>query len=93
MQVAKYQNTITLFLVQCPMKTSPSATLVHTQSWRAGLYKADILPPPSVGLTNSANSQGKLNDKDRVAAEWHHWNQRARQCDRVRARRSVIQAQ
>lgn len=59
MQVAKYQNTITLFLVQCPMKTSP---------------------PPSVGLTNSANSQGKLNDKDRVAAEWHHWNQRARQC-------------
>lgn len=48
MQVAKYQNTITLFLVQCPMKTSPSATLVHTQSWRAGLYKADIPTPPAL---------------------------------------------
>lgn len=85
MPVAKYQNTITLFLVQCPMKTSPSATLV--QDW--------VFPqfPPNVGLTNTANSQGKLNDKDRVASGWHHSNQRARQCARVHARCSLIQAQ
>lgn len=66
MWVAKYQNTITLFLVQCPEKNSPSATLVHTQSWRAGLYKAYIPPQRWSNVTNSANSQGKLNDKDRV---------------------------
>lgn len=66
MQVAKYQNTITLFLAQCPVKSSPSATLVHAQSWRAGLYRAYI--PPHVGLMSpaAANSQGKLNDKDGV---------------------------
>lgn len=93
MQVAKYQNTITLFLVQCPMKTSPSATLVHTQSWRAGLYKADILHPPSPALVSPTAPTLKESSMTRIAAEWHHWNQCARQCARVRARRSVIQAQ
>lgn len=59
MQVAKYQNTITLFLAQCPVKSSPSATLVHAQSWRAGLYRAYIPPPRRSNVTSSSQLSRK----------------------------------
>lgn len=66
MQVAKYQNAITLFLARRTVKNSPSATLVHTQSRRPGLYKTYILRRRST-FPAGAKSQGKLNDSERRA--------------------------
>lgn len=66
MQVAKYQNAITLFLARRTVKNSPSATLVHIQSRQAGLYKTYILPRRSTSPAG-AKSQGKLNDSERRA--------------------------
>lgn len=66
MQVAKYQNAITLFLAQRTVKNSPSATLVHTQSQRPGLCKTYI-PPRRSASPAGAKSQGKLNDSERGA--------------------------
>lgn len=88
MQVAKYQNAITLFLARRTVKNSPSATLVHTQSQRPRLYKTYILPRRSTSPAG-AKSQGKLNDSERGAEGCLHSPLKVPHCRILRPLASV----